>query len=96
MEMIVTYMAGFIVTVGAFAVRAKEVEARALFIIALAWPLSILFAMFIFLLSTVGADFDVKDSNVRFGFRKATNPKARGFAVTLFGAEFQLYQMRKA
>jgi hypothetical protein len=95
MDMITAYMAGFIVTVGAFAVRAPDVESRTLFLIAISWPLSMAFALFILLLSLVGADLDVQDSDRMFGFRRPTNPKVRGFAVTVFYSEVQFWKKIK-
>ena len=88
------YFVGFIVTVGAFAVRARDVESRTLFLIALTWPLSMAFALFIWLLSIVGADMDVRDSDKMFGYRKPTNPEVRGFAVTVFHSEIQFWKKR--
>ena len=90
------YFVGFIVTVGAFAIRARDVESRTLFWIALAWPLSMTFALFIYALSIVGADMDVQDSDKMFGFRKSTNPAVKGFAVTVFHSEVQFWKTRKA
>lgn len=89
------YMLGFIATVGAFAVRAPDVESRTLFLIAATWPLSMMFALFIFLLSIVGADMDVRDSDKMFGYRKPTNSKVRGFAITVFHSEVQFWKQRK-
>lgn len=89
------YMLGFIFTVGAFAVRARDVDTRTLFVIALAWPLSMVFALVIFLLSLVKWDMDVAESPKLFGIRKSTNPKMQGFAVTVFGTEIQFYGPRK-
>ena len=90
------YFVGFIATVGAFAIRARDVESRTLFWIALAWPLSMAFALFIFLLSLVNADMDVRDSDKMFGYRKSTNPEVRGFAVTVFYSELQFWKALKA
>jgi hypothetical protein len=95
MEMIVAYLVGFVLTVAAFAVRAPDVESRTLFLIAISWPLSMAFALFIFLLSLVNADMDVKDSDKMFGFRRPTNPEVRGFAVTVFHSEVQFWMKRK-
>jgi hypothetical protein len=94
MEMIVAYLVGFIVTVGAFAVRVPDLESRTLFLIAIAWPLSMAFAVFIYLLSLVNADMDVQDSPKMFGFRKATNPEVKGFAVTVFHSEVQFWKKK--
>ena len=96
MDYTTIYFVGFIVTVGAFAVRVPDLESRTLFLIALAWPLSIAFALFIYLLSIVGADLDVQDSDKMFGFRKPTNPEVKGFAVTVFYSEVQFWKGRKA
>ena len=96
MDYTTIYMVGFIVTVGAFAIRARDVESRTLFLIAISWPLSMAFALFIYLLSIVGADMDVQDSDRMFGYRKSTNPQVKGFAVTVFHSEVQFWKVRKA
>jgi len=96
MDYATIYMIGFIATVGAFAIRAKDVDSRTLFFIALTWPLSILFALFVFVLDLIGYDMDVQESTKMFGFRRPTNPKAKGFAITVFGTEIQFYSMKKA
>jgi len=49
-----------------------------------------------FLLSAVGWDVDSAENTKMFGFRKPTNPNARGFAITLFGTEIQFYSLKKA
>jgi hypothetical protein len=46
-------------------------------------------------LSAVGWEVEVARGNKRFGFRKPTNPAIRGFAITVFGTEFQFYTMYK-
>jgi len=95
MELIISYMAGFILVVGAFAVRAPDVESRTLFLIAMSWPLSMAFALFIYLLSLAGADLDVQDSDQMFGYRKPKNPEVRGFAITVFHSEVRFWKARK-
>jgi hypothetical protein len=95
MDMITAYMAGFILVVGAFALRARDVDSRTLFLIAMFWPLSMAFALFVYLLSIVGADLDVQDSERMFGFRRPTNPEVRGFAVTVFYSEVQFWKKNK-
>jgi hypothetical protein len=96
MEMIVAYLVGVVVLQGLFAIRAPHEEALTVYAICLFWPVSIVLIALMFLLSAVGWDMDVAESTKKFGFRKATNPKARGFAVTVFGTEFQFYSMKKA
>jgi hypothetical protein len=96
MEMIVAYLVGVVVLQGLFALRAPHQDAPTVFAICLFWPVSIVLIAFMFLLSAVNWDFDVAESTTRFGFRKPTNPNARGFAVTVFNTEFQFYSMKKA
>jgi hypothetical protein len=96
MEMIVAYLAGIVVFAGLFAIRAPHEELRVVFVLSLFWPVSIVLIAFMFLIQAVKWDMDVAESTKRFGFRKPTNPKVRGFAVTLFGTEFQFYSMKKA
>jgi glucan phosphoethanolaminetransferase (alkaline phosphatase superfamily) len=96
MEMIVAYLAGVVVLQGLFAVRAPHEEALTVYAICLFWPVSIVLIALMFLLGAVKWDFDVAESTTRFGFRKPTNPNAKGFALTVFGTEFQFYSMKKA
>jgi hypothetical protein len=96
MEMIVAYLAGVVVLQGLFAIRAPHEEALTVYAICLFWPVSIVLIALMFLLGAVKWDFDVAESTKRFGFRKPTNPNAKGFAVTVFGTEFQFYSMKKA
>ena len=96
MELIVAYLTGVVVLQGLFAIRAPHEEALTVFALCICWPVSIVLIALMFLLQAVRWDFDVAESTKKFGFRKPTNPNARGFAVTLFGTEFQFYSMRKA
>ena len=96
MEMIVAYLAGVVVLQGLFALRAPHEEALTVFVICLFWPVSILLIALMFLLGAVGWDIDTAENTKMFGYRKPTNPNARGFAVTVFGTEFQFYSMKKA
>ena len=96
MDYLTIYFVGFIATVGAFAIRARDVESRTLFLIAISWPLSMAFALFIYALRLVNAVMDVKDSDKMFGFRKSPNPAIKGFAVTVFHSEVQFWKKRKA
>ena len=95
MEIVVAYLAGVVVLQGLFAIRAPHEEALTVFVICLFWPVSILLIALMFLMSAANWDIDVAESTKRFGYRKPTNPNARGFAVTVFNTEFQFYSMRK-
>jgi hypothetical protein len=96
MEMIVAYLVGVVVLQGLFAIRAPHEEALTVFVICLFWPVSIVLIAGMFLLGAVKWDLNVAESTTRFGFRRPTNPNAKGFAVTVFGTEFQFYSMKKA
>ncbi len=97
MEMIVAYLVGVIVLIGLFAVRVPHEDVRIVFILGLAWPLSILAILFTVLFTVIGWDFNV-DTNAGkiLHFRRPTNPKAKGFALCVLGVEFQFYKLKKA
>lgn len=94
MEMIVAYLAGVVVLQGLFALRAPHEEALTVFVLCLFWPVSIVLMVLLVLMQLVRWEVEVAESTKRFGFRKPTNPKARGFAVTLFNTEFQFYSLK--
>lgn len=95
MELITAYLAGAVVLVGLFALRVPHEDVRVVFFLALAWPLSIAAILFMVILNATGWDLDAARGTKMFGFRKPTNPKIRGFAVTLFYGEVQFYTARK-
>jgi hypothetical protein len=96
MEIVVAYLVGVVVLQGLFAVRAPSVEGLTVFVLCLFWPISIVLIVLMFLLDAVGWDIDTAENTKMFGFRKPTNTKVRGFAVTLFGTEIQFYSVKKA
>ena len=96
MEMIVAYLVGVVVLQGLFALRAPHEDGLTVFAICICWPVSIVLIALMFLLGAVGWDIDTAENTKMFGYRKPTNPNARGFAVTVFGTEFQFYSMKKA
>jgi hypothetical protein len=95
MELIVIYMTGMILLMGMFAWRVPHEDCRIVFLLALIWPLSIVLILFMIFLELVGWKLEVVNSTKMFGFRKPTNPKARGYAVTIFGTEIQLFKVIK-
>jgi hypothetical protein len=96
MEMIVAYLAGVVVLQGLSALRLQHENVRAVFVICLFWPASIVLMALLVLMQLVRWEVDVAESTKRFAFRKPTNPNVSGFAVTVFGTEFQFYIMKKA
>ena len=96
MELIVAYLIGIVVLAGTWAVRVPHEDLRVVYVLCLFWPVSIVLIALMFLLSAVGWEIDTAESTRLFGFRKPTNTKVRGFAVTLFGTELQFYSTKKA
>ena len=94
--MVVAYLVGIVVLAGLFAIRAPHEELRVVFVLCLFWPVSIVLIALMFLLSALSWEIDTAPSPKRFGFRRPTNTKVRGFAVTVFGTEIQFYSMKKA
>ena len=96
MELIVAYLVGVVVLQGLFAFRAPSVDALTVFALCICWPVSIVLIAFMFLLDAVGWDIDTAENTKMFGFRKPTNPDAKGFAFTFLYQEFQFYSLKKA
>ena len=96
MEIVVAYLVGVVVLQGLFALRAPHEEGLTVFAICICWPVSIVLIALMFLLGAVGWDIDTAENTKMFGFRKPTNTKVRGFAITLFGTEIQFYSVKKA
>ncbi len=96
MEMIVAYLVGVVVLQGLFALRAPHEEALTVFVLCLFWPVSIVLMVLLVLMQLVRWEVEVAESTKRFGFRRPTNPKAKGFAVTVFNTEIQFYSLKKA
>jgi hypothetical protein len=96
MEMIVAYLVGVVVFQGLFAFRSPHVDGLTAFALCICWPVSIVLIAGVFLLDAVGWDIDTAENTKMFGFRKPTNTKVRGFAITLFGTEIQFYSLKKA
>lgn len=89
------YMTGAVLFVGMFAARVPHENLRTVFVLALAWPLSIVAILGMLMLTVSGWDMDVAKGTKLFGLRKSTNPKMRGVAVSVFGTELQFYSPRK-
>jgi hypothetical protein len=96
MEIVVAYLVGVVVLQGLFALRAPHEEALTVFVLCLFWPVSIVLMALLVLMQLVRWDVEVAESTKKFGFRKPTNPNAKGFAVTVFNTEFQFYSLKKA
>ena len=90
------YVATIFVLQAFIAIRSPHTDSRTLLVATLFWPFIMLLVIASFALDAIGWDFDIQRNSKIIYFRKPTNPKARGYALTLLGFEFQLYKMKKA
>jgi len=94
MEMITAYLVGALVLVGMFAARVPHENVRTVFALAVMWPVTIAAILFMLVLNATGWNLDAAVGKTMFGFRQATNPQVKGYAVTLFYGEVQFYKAR--
>lgn len=92
---ITIYMTGMIFLMGMFAWRVPHEDCRIVFLIGLGWPLSIVFTAFMIVLTIMNWELEVVKGTKMFGVRTSTNPKVRGYAVTIFKNEIQLFKVIK-
>ena len=88
------YMTGVVALVGLWSIRAPDENLRIVVLLAIFWPLSVVAIVSMFLMNATGWTVDVAKGTKLFGFRRPTNPQARGFALTAFGTEFQFYAVK--
>ena len=94
-EAALVYSVGVVILMGSFVIRTPHGDVPVMFLLSLFWPVSIVLIALMFLLSAVGWEIDTAENTKMFGFRKPTNTKVRGVAVTLFGTEIQFYSTKK-
>lgn len=95
MDYTTIYLSGIIGFIGMFAIRVPYENSRTVFALALLWPLSIVLIIGMMVILAIGWNFDIGSSANMFGFRRPSNPNARGFAITVFTTEFQFYKVAR-
>jgi len=90
------YATGAILLVGAFAARVPHEDVAVVFLLAVFWPVSVLAILGMVALTAVGWNMDMAKGAKMFGFRKPTNPEAKGVAFTFLYQEFQFYSVKKS
>ena len=95
MDYTTIYLVGVIGFIGMFAIRVPYENSRTVFALALMWPLSIVAIIAMMIILAIGWNFDIGSSTKMFGFRRPSNPKAKGFAITMFTTELQFYKVSK-
>jgi hypothetical protein len=96
MEYVTGYLAGAMIVNGLFALRIPHEDCRPVYVLALAWPLTLPLVIAALLLNLVDWHIDLTKSDKAIGFRRPKNPEIRGFAVTVLFQEFQFYTKKKA
>lgn len=94
MELTTAYLVGFVALVGMFAIRAPHENLRTVFALAVMWPLSIAAILAMILMTFTGWNLDAAKGTKMFGFRRASNPQVKGFAITIFYGEVQFYKVK--
>ena len=92
------YAIGYMVSILAFqalaAWRTPNQDFLVAFIGSVFWPFFLVLIIGAFALDAIGWDMDVARNDKMAYFRKPTNPKVKGYAITLFTFEFQFYKTK--
>ena len=96
MEYAIGYVAIIFVLQAIAAVRTPREDAQVVIVASMLWPFFLVLVAGSLLLDYIGWGFDAVKGTKMFGARKPTNTEVRGFAITLFYVEFQMWKARKA
>lgn len=96
MEYAIGYVVSIFVLQAIAAVRTPREDCQVVIFATVFWPLMVVLVAGSFLLDAVGWGFDAVKGAKMFGARKPTNTQVRGFAITLFYVEFQMWKAKKA
>lgn len=94
MDYTTIYLSGVIALATAFAIRVPHENLRTVMVLALVWPLSLAAILFFILLNATGYDLDAAKGTKMFGFRRPTNTLIKGFAITIFYGEIQVWKKK--
>lgn len=94
MDYTTIYLIGALVLVGLFAARIPHENGRVVFALALMWPVSIACIVFFIACDQIGWNIDAAKGDKMFGFRRPTNENVRGFAITIFYGEVQVWKLK--
>ena len=96
MEYAIGYVVSIFVLQAIAAVRTPREDCQVVIFATVFWPLMVVLVAGSFLLDAVGWGFDAVKGAKMFGARRPTNTEVRGFAITLFYVEFQMWKAKKA
>ena len=94
MEYAIGYMVSVFVFQAIAAIRTPREDFQVAFVATVFWPFILVLLAGSALLDWTGWGFDMVKGAGMFGARKPTNTEVRGFAVTLFYIEFQMWKKR--
>jgi hypothetical protein len=95
MEYAIGYVAAIFFLQAVAAFRTPNQDCQAVIIGSVLWPVFLVLVLGSLFMDWIGWDMDTQRGLTMFGFRKPTNTKVRGFALTLFRVEFQVWKARK-
>jgi hypothetical protein len=92
MEYAIGYVAVIFVLQALAAVRTPREDCQVVIFATVLWPLMVVLVSASFALEFAGIGFDMVKGAKWFGIRKPTNTQVRGFAITLFRIEIQVWR----
>lgn len=92
MEYAIGYVAVIFVLQALVAVRKPHEDCQVAIFATVFWPLMVVLIAGSFALEFAGVGFDMVKGAKWFGIRRPTNTQVRGFAITLFRVEFQVWR----
>jgi len=95
MEYAIGYVVIVFVLQAIAAVRTPREDCQVVVFATVFWPLMVVLVAGSLALDYIGWGFDAVKGAKWFGFRKPTNTQVRGFAITLFRIEFQMWKAKK-
>jgi hypothetical protein len=92
MEYAIGYVVVIFIAQAMAAVRTPHEDCQVVIVASVFWPFFLLLVAGTLAMDAIGWKFDVVHATKMFGFRKPTNPQVKGFGLTLFRLEFQMYK----
>ena len=92
MEYAIGYVAVIFALQAIAAVRTPREDCQVVIFATVFWPLMVVLISASFALEFAGVGFDMVKGSKWFGIRRPTNTQVRGFAITLFRVEFQVWR----
>jgi hypothetical protein len=88
------YLVGIWVLCVLFAFLGNDPDSKFMFRVVLTWPFSITVFLIVLAVDAMGWEVQMWPGAKRFGVRLPKNPEVYGFAMTLFGKEFQIWKRK--